>query len=166
MEQEKLSPAMQILSLIWKETPYDSHRHLNSTMQSALGLVISAGIKFELNDFDLIFKKFRAGYWLGVSANGHHYGDWQYGAACRDNQSASLAYEAHFKRIPFILDGKRVYTNMTFIYEGLYCNITGWTQENDKINIVGYSDGWDKGKRKLMSFDKKQWLEVRKAIII
>lgn len=162
MEKPQLSPALEILSLVWKHVPYPSHEHVNRTMQSALTLVIDADIKFEENDFEYICKNFRPGYWIGTSPNGKHMGDWYYATACNNNKSAAVAYEFYYKRTPFIAEGKRCSIQTQFVYNSLYCHVTGWGDSNDKINFVGYDESWGKGTRKLFSFDKKEWLSERK----
>jgi hypothetical protein len=158
------SPAIQILEAIWIATPYPSHQHVNRTMQSALSLVISSGINFHIDDFEYIHKTFRPGYWMGRSSNGHHLGEHYYAEACNSNPSCVAAWEHYYKRQGFILDGKRMYCNSRFLYDGLGCTITGWSEDNQRLTAVGYSGSFDKGKRTLLSFDKNTWLAERKTI--
>ena len=160
------SPAVKILNLIWMHTPYKSHEHLNRTMQDALMSVINAGIRFDKEDFDFVHKSFRPGYWMGKSTNGNHYGEHYYSSAAVNNPSCIIAWESYYKRTAFIVDGKRMSQWMKFKFEGLFCHVTGWNEDNDKLQAVGYDENFDKGKRKLLSWTKKEWLEIRKNIEI
>lgn len=161
----KKSPAIEILDKIWIATPYDSHLHLNRTMQSALMLVINSGIKWDIDDFDYIFKKFRPGYWMGRSSNGNHLGEHYYAAATRGNSSCIKAWEHYFKRTAFILEGQRVYEYFQFKYNDLYCRVTGWNDDNTGITVVAYTNKKEEGIRKLLKFDSSKWLEERKSML-
>lgn len=160
----KKSPAIEILDKIWIATPYNSHAHLNRTMQSALMLVIDSGIRWEIDDFDHIFKMFRPGYWMGRSSNGQHLGEHYYAAATQNNTSCIKSWEAYFKRTPFILDGQRVYEHFEFKYNDLHCRVTGWNEDNTCITVVAYANKDEKGTRKLLKFDNSKWLEERKSM--
>lgn len=162
---------MQILSLIWineKTGSYSGHggHGINPLMHEQLTLIIKAQIPFEENDFQEIYKSFRGGYWFGCSGNGKHEGEWLYRHCCIYNTTAAISYEKFFKREPFILNNKRVYERSTFIYENRYCTVTGWNEENNVLTVVSYELGSDKGKKKLLKFDRKQWLEERKSFKI
>jgi hypothetical protein len=138
-QNNKPSPAIEILSAIWKHTPYKSHEHVNTAMQQALSFVIETDIRFDLEDFNFIKKNFRPGYWMGLSENGHHYGEHYYKKACINNPSCVASFEHCYNRQFFILDGKRVYIWLKFMYDGMACHITGWSEDNTTLMAVGYS---------------------------
>ncbi len=97
------SPAYQLLHHVWRHSmkaTRHSWERLNHSMQDAMDLAISAGLKFEPDDFDRVFKELRAGRWCGAD-NGEQ---WYALAVAVGNQSAAMAFELFVERPPFIAD--------------------------------------------------------------
>ena len=99
------SSALHLLSHVWKhamEVTGHSWRRLNASMQDALHLAISSGMKFDRDDFIEIENRFRFGYWGGIN-NAHNFGERWYSLSIeQSNLSASLAFEKWKGRKPFI----------------------------------------------------------------
>lgn len=99
------SPALKLLGLVWRETKFRSWIRLNHTMQDALSLAITSGMRFEVGDFERMLGRFSGSHWFGSNAEG-----WIYGAAVRHgNTSACKAWEHLVGRKPFIYEGKRLH---------------------------------------------------------
>lgn len=91
------SPALQLLKLVWAKGMKDSWGRINGSMSSALRLAIGAGLEFHPGDFAVIYKSFRAGYWVGSED------EWIYASAIENlNVSAYTAWESYKMRKPFI----------------------------------------------------------------
>lgn len=162
---KKDSPVIEAMKIIWHNSDGQSYERLNAGLYSYLSALIRTGVEFDLDDFAEISKRFRPGYWFGMSQNGKHYGEGLYRLGCLYNKSAALAYEDHYKRLPFILQNSRVYENFQFKYSGLCCTVTGWDGTNETLTAVGYPNWTTKKGRKLFSFDRNQWLEERKTMV-
>lgn len=165
---KKQSLVMTIMSQVWSNIDYTSHQRVNSGMTDLLTSLINLGVKFEPNDVLDIYEKFRGIYWFGVSRNGKTVGEHFYWHSTHSNpnNSFSISFEKWRNRKPFIVDNHRINQNSIFIYNKQYCDVTGFDDDKGLIYFVGYSQGFNKGKRKLYKFDNKQFLEIRKEIIL
>lgn len=102
-EDDRPSPAFQLVLLVWRETPFKSWIRLNHTMQDALSCAVRSGIAFRPGDIGEIYSKMRGGYWFGEH-------EWIYREAIEaGNVTAARAYESWQSREPFILDGNRLF---------------------------------------------------------
>ncbi|RTL06417.1 hypothetical protein EKK58_05550 [Candidatus Dependentiae bacterium] len=101
------SAAMVFLQHLWdnsQKATGHSWTRLNTAMYRAVTLAIEAGLFFDIDDFDLIYKEFRGGYWFGEQN-----GEGWYGTAIEySNESACLALEKMFGRKPIVFDGRRI----------------------------------------------------------
>ena len=104
-----LSPARQLLSLIWKEEgnkKSHSWRRLNDAMATAVQLAIESDLEFHEDDFIGFLNDFNGAYWF-------HPEGW-YKLACEGkygpNTTAYQAIEKYFGRKPFIITcgGKKI----------------------------------------------------------
>lgn len=164
------SDTFKLLEHVWRANKLNSCSSLNSIMQDALMLAINAKMNIHEDDFGKFLKSFRAGYWFGVNQNGKGYGEIFYNCAARTfNTPACISYEKSTGLKPFIIDNKRAYTGMKFL-DNEYkrrLRVTGFDFKG-KIYLVAYdlNDWEEKGKKNLMNFTNKQWLEYRKMIYI
>lgn len=165
---KKKSLVMQIMSQVWSNLDYTSHQRVNSGMNDLLRSLINIGVKFEPNDVKDIYESFRGGYWFGVSRNGKTMGEHFYfdSNASNPNVSFSISFEKWRNRKPFIINNHRLTPNSTLKYKNLFCTVTGFDDKKGLIFIVGYTDSWNSGQRKLYKFDNKQFLEVRKEMTL
>lgn len=96
-----MSPALELLDLVWRSNAKTSWAIINGSMQHALKLAIEGGFEFELGDFAHIEQHWWPGYWMGCDGM-----EKAYTRACAGphgpNRSAVKAIEAHLKRKPFI----------------------------------------------------------------
>lgn len=108
------SPAYELLAHVWEHTRGGSWLVLNQSMHSAMMLAISAGMKFDKNDFSKFRSDFRLGYWLGEDPERNVYAD-----ACRvKSTSACIAWENYRKRKPFFLGaGNRLHVGSHMPWE-------------------------------------------------
>lgn len=94
------SPAVQLMSLLWNESQKatgHSWLRLNQGLREGLFLAVKIGLKFGDGDINEIAKRFNGGYWFGD--------DFEVFYTCAvvySNRSAWKAYEARYKRVPFI----------------------------------------------------------------
>jgi len=103
--EEKLSPAIQLISLVWEKS-FSAKPHswvaYNNCLQTALSLAIKSGMDFYLNDFQYIADNFQFGFWGGEYDG---FGERFYFHAVRDsNIKAAQSFENWKKRKPFIFD--------------------------------------------------------------
>ena len=98
------SAPIRLLQLVWNNcndaTPH-SYERLNHAMQDALRLAIGYGFRFDVDDFRVISKKFRFGYWSGETSGEQFYSL----AVTTNNISACRAFETWSSRKPIIADG-------------------------------------------------------------
>lgn len=87
---------MSMLYLTWERGMQDSWGRINASMRTALRLAIGAGLHFRASDFEEMYSKFRAHYWIGAEP------EWIYSqAVCDLNRSAFEAWEEYSNRPPF-----------------------------------------------------------------
>lgn len=165
MKKKKQSAALDVMDLVWINSSRNSYQTLNGGLEEVLGCLIEMDFIFGDNDFAEIKERYRGHYWLGVSANGHHYGERLYRlGATAYNNTFCLAYEKATSRVPFLFGSQRVFDGFEFFMDGLWWEVTGWTKDNQSIRTVGHKNRMKQGKRKLASFTREQWLEARKKI--
>lgn len=116
-----MSPAMKFLQMIWKHEGHQmghSWTRLNQSMRHGLHLAITAGLKFDPDDFKIIMSDphgarlasgygcngFNGGYWIGENGN-----EFCYSLACANNEhrqpspSAIKMIEKWLNRKPWLL---------------------------------------------------------------
>ena len=93
-----MTPALQLLRLVWTDQHTTSWEALNHCMWRAVMLAIGAKMTWAKEDFSYIHKSFRPAYWLGEHGWEHPYAL----AVWIDNTSFIKAYEAFSGRKPFI----------------------------------------------------------------
>lgn len=165
MRKKKQSAALDVMDLVWSHSSRNSWQTLNSELQTVLQSLINLDFVFGENDYEEIDKRYRGHFWLSVSPNGHHYGEWLYAAGTRSyNNSFCLSYEKYTKRQFFLLGAKRIHVGSEFNYDNLWWTVTGWTKNNQNIRLVGYKNRMKEGKRKLMELDRAGWLKIREQI--
>lgn len=164
--KKKESKTMHIMTNIWQNLDYSSHQRVNQGMSSILCNLIEIGINFEPNDIHDIYSSFRGGYWFGVSRNGKTMGEQFYRSACdsNPNTSAAQSFELWTGRKPFILDNHRLYEGASFTMDKLYWTVSGFEDEKRIITCVGYENGMQEGKRKLMKLTNEEFLVKRKLM--
>lgn len=98
---EMFSPAVEMIRHVWRQAQRatgHSWLRFNHALHDALRLAIESGMEFHIDDFELIAKEFRSGYWVGADT------EWIYSTAVAvGNASAWKAYEHHWGRKPFII---------------------------------------------------------------
>lgn len=104
MRAPRDSPAIQLLQHVWDHAQRDtghSWLKLNHAMSRTLDLAVESGMRFDKGDFATLFKRFRAGYWLGENGGEMFYRL----AVLYRHASAWKTYEAWADRKPFIIKG-------------------------------------------------------------
>lgn len=164
---ESKSTAYQLLQFVWRNERTKSLITLNHVMQDALHLAISAKLQFDKSDFSEILKNFRGGHWFGVNSNGKGSGERFYSSASRiGNTPACISYESFVGIKPFkTTKGHRCHQGKLFNdAASRRYTVTGFDFEKKTISLVSYDDYREEGKRKLHSFDNKEWLVFRKEL--
>lgn len=157
-ENLKLSHPLQLLTVVWDGVGGrfrgDSWRKTNRSLQDALNLAISSGMKFELDDFKYINKNFRPWYWMGN--DGHMLGERYYFIAVRErNTSAAIAFEVWKGRKPFIADNvetlphwggscrferSRLACGCQFYWNGEKVAVTSFSEDGTYLVACSYKD--------------------------
>lgn len=136
------SPGFGFLELLWEhsqEATGHSWTKLIGALREALETAISAGLRFDVDDFKKMAKSMRVGYWWGDDG-----GERFYRIACESrNLSACQAWEAYTERPPFILHGNRLAQGMELDH---WPGLTGRVRLNsfsgrDEINAASYWNG-------------------------
>jgi len=170
MKEIKKSPAYILIEFVWYNEKTTSYKKINEVMTLAIKIAIIANMEFYEDDFRNICKNFNGGYWFGVNLNGKGIGEEFYSLAIEyNNKSAIKSFEIFSGLKPFITkDRHRVYTGLCFYDSNYKYRITGFNYKNNKVYIVAYKriDLREEGKKKLLNFSNKEWLEFRKKIII
>jgi len=109
MKKKRESPAMTLVRLVWDNAlgagPNHSWERINGAMRAAVGLAISAGLRFEPGDFQEMAESFDMNHWAGTDPRGGTYGEWFYSqAVSSSNLSAAQSFEQWRGRGPFIFD--------------------------------------------------------------
>lgn len=142
-----------------------SWERINDALDKSLKAAILLEARISAGDVKKIASQFKWRFWAGTSENGHHYGECYYELACKYHVSFAQAYEADFKRVPFLIRNKRLYCGSR-LSNGLYWRVTGWTEDNKNLNLVGYANRRGEGKRSLLKLDRKAWLDFRKGVVV
>ncbi len=149
MNEDKLSPALALLQLTWRECHNSvlwSWARLNRCMQTALNLTIEAGFEFGLEDFNYISKHFKWGYWIGDSEGVYCH------AVLANNMPAIKAFEHYRNRKPFIVDDilqvwrhedthrnrGRLAVRTHFTWQGERVTVTSFDDKNSKVIACTY----------------------------
>lgn len=157
MQKSKLSPPIQMLQIVWENANKAmgfSWQRLNSSMQDALSLAISAGMRFDPGDFKYIAENFRFDYWGG--SDGHMFGERYYRQACNEpNKSACRAFEKWRSREPFIADNvntgrywgdskmlsrSRLAIGFEFYWNGETVTVTSFSIDGSYLTACSYQE--------------------------
>lgn len=150
-EQIVDSAPIQFLAHIWKHMQAatgHSWLKVNHAMADALDLAIRSGMKFALDDFGEIAKRFRSGYW-------HHAENSYRTAVLYRNVSAYLALEKDLGRKPFIVKGASISTHTgdgpcgqglarlimgaQFTWNGECVTVTSFNDETGSFTVCSYT---------------------------
>lgn len=160
-----LSSAYQLIEMVWHHNNAKSCSRINRVMKDAVALVINAGLIFNEDDFEIIFKKMRGGYWFGVDTNGKTMGFSFYSMAIAcDNPSAIKSFDKYAGIKPFItIEKHRLYEGKKLIRKENRCRVTGFDPEKGTLLLVSYdiNDWGEAGEKKLLNFTNKEWLKIR-----
>lgn len=145
-KKPELSPAQQLLELVWENTPRGSWPRLNSAMRDAMNLAIDAGLAFDCDDFAVAMQLF----------GGHHWFDSEgfYARACLANLSAAQAFETWKDRPPFIADNvdglkrARLAVGSRFPWRGRHVTVTSFADKGKRLTACEYADGGRKVSRR------------------
>lgn len=138
-----MSPAIQLLQQVWdhcQEATGHSWLKLNHAMADTLALAIRAGMRFDPDDFGVIARHYRPGYWLQTEK--------AYSlAVLYRNASAYHAFEAHWERKPFIVKGASIHTHTGDgpCGQGLARLIVGaeFSWNGERVKVTSFHDGND-----------------------
>lgn len=132
------SPALALVRHVWERNHTDSWQRLNGSMYAAVNLAIGAGLRFDADDFAVICKEFRGGYWFGNDGV-EMYGEGFYSRAVEvGNSSACQSFEAWRERPPFIFGGKRLHLRAEFDWQGLKVKVTSFSKDSATIGACSY----------------------------
>lgn len=163
---DNLGNAYTFVKYAWDHEGTNSFSKLNSLMYNALNLAIDANMFFEINDFENIYKKMSGGYWFHANSNGKGIGEQFYRRSISENNTSAIkSFENWNKLKAFILNGKRLCAWTGFWDNELQYSVTGFSNDYKIIYIVAYkrTDRTKQGKRKLLNFTNKEWLDFRKS---
>jgi hypothetical protein len=136
------SAAYSLCLHVWQKSQQATdfaYIRINQSMNTAVRLAVTSGMRFGLTDFNRFFDDFRAGYWIGCSH------EMFYKAAVEvGNMTACHAYEHWQERKPFIIDNKRVFVCYRFDWNGQKVVCTSITPEH--IIACAYKLVLDKNK--------------------
>lgn len=155
MSRSKMSPARALVMLVWDNCKAQSWIRLNHTMQAALSLAISSGMKFDEADIETIYQATRGHFWFGSRAETQFFSL----AVESGNVSACRAWEDFAGRTPYILGGKRLYIGAQVdgsLLEKLQREpvfgirppqgvfVTSFGGEDTGVNLCVYEETWPK----------------------
>jgi hypothetical protein len=129
------SQAMRLLTVLW-EQPRGSWARINATMRRGLRLAIEAKLTFRLDDFDMIYHRFRAGWWIGASGLEPFYAD----ACTTPNSSAWKAIEHSLNRTPLLYRGKRLYVGASLAWEEQRVTVTSIDPDGSRFVACAYDN--------------------------
>lgn len=162
------SSAYEFIEFMWHHNGTESWMRLNCIMHDTVNLAINAGLKFHEDDIMNIQKSMSGGHWFGCNSNGKGYGESFYtNAVLARNMSAIKSYEKYEGLKPFIsTEGNRARSGSRYRNKDHRYRVTGFDFESHKIYLVAYAlmDFEEKGTKRLLSFDNKEWLSFRKTI--
>lgn len=164
MEEVKKSKAFELIEFVWRNERVKSWMLLNPLLQDAVDIAIGLHLEFSENDFKDIYKNFNGGYWFGANGNGKGMGERFYIKACKvKNISAARSFEKWLGIKPFITEkGNRLYAGFEcLLKDKRRYRVTGFDAEKGAVSFVSYDNYRGEGKRKLHSYDNKEWLSVR-----
>lgn len=146
-EKVKLSPAVQLIDLVWKESfgrkKVTSWTIFNSALQDALQLAIKAGMDFDKDDFQYINANFSFSYWGGN--DGHMLGERYYSlAVLRKNMKAAQSFESWKFRGPFIFDDVKFEYGFNYGAPKEYAHArlaigAGFQWNNEQVKVTSFT---------------------------
>jgi len=138
-ESENLGPAFNLANIVWNDLGEGSRglygnglkrstfRNLNDSIVEIVDIAIDRGVRFGEDDFSRLIR-FRGPF----SAD---YGERFYARAVEaDHISACQSYEKHMGRTPYFIDGKRVYVDREFEWEGNTVECRSFNDEEGYFN--------------------------------
>ncbi len=146
MTEPEHGNAYEAIRHLYRNSPGQSWRRLNSALQKTLSAAIEAHLSFEPDDFRDICRDFTGGYWMGSSQDAvtgeHYYSD---AVECGHTQ-ACISFERYAGR-PAILwsetakTPKRLHVGSEFTWQGMTVEVTSIQQ--DHLIACSYSrDRW------------------------
>jgi hypothetical protein len=153
-EDEKLSPAMQLLKLVWEKSGHGrrfSRTVFDHVMNEAWELAITSNLEFYPDD--LLLPGRNDGRWRYVrpcfeTAYTLACGDTYHGAA--PNRSALAALEKYKGRKPYILKtehcktGRRLHVGSQFAWEGEKVRVTSFSDERGYLTACSHKSDEEK----------------------
>lgn len=126
------SDVIKFLRFIW-----DANQKLNANaLISGIRLAIESGMKFELNDFERIPRRYYGYEWFGSKEKEYFYSI----ASKSNNLSACESLELLMNREPFILMGKRIYVGAQFQWQGTNVKCTSFA--DGSFYLIACQYGW------------------------
>jgi len=169
MENSNTGIAYKFVKMAWDNEKTNSYLRVNTVMFDVLQLAINANMDFGIDDFEMIFKKMSGGYWFGVNNNGKGYGEYFYERSVYwKNASAIKSFEKWTGLKAFIIKGKRMCIWSKFYDSKYQYKVTGFSEDYKRIYVVAYflTDKDKNGKKRLLNFNNKEWLEFRKKLVL
>jgi hypothetical protein len=158
-----MTPALKLLTLVWKNCKKDTWERINHSMRNALNLAIGSGLRFKATDFNVMASEFRWNFWVSESA------EWIYTEAIiNGNSSCVQAWEEHTGRTPFfanqvechyvsggylhastiIRQREKLAVNLAFKYQDTLAWVTGFDDKNGIMRAAVYQNRHRDGKPK------------------
>lgn len=145
------SPARQLITLVYHETPYRSRINFDHARQAAVRLAVEFGLRFDLDDVKWLKRSTINDQESKVRAD---FGEMEYAIACGrergcDNASAAQSYEHAIGRKPFLVaqpgvtTRQRVYVGLRFNFEGMRVTCTSFAKDGESFIATksSYQDG-------------------------
>lgn len=151
-EREQISPARQLVQVIWDNANKDSNRghswtYLNQSLHQAVCLAIFSGLKFGADDFIYFAQKLRSHYWAHQNNAANTGEGWYCRAVEHNNLSACHAFERWKNRKPFIWEGVRVHIGHHLVIDKEQWRVTSFAGDGSHFIAV-----MDRPERKLKRF--------------
>jgi hypothetical protein len=138
-----MSPAMELILLIWKRGNSTSTGGWRSIMSSAVLTAVRSNLKFDSDDDSDVFGQ----SYCHPSTIFDYTGESFYTTACETpNMSACQLYEKAHKRKPFLIKGKRLHVGMTVYIDSMRYEVTSFNHDQKLVlceysfDYVGYAE--------------------------
>ena len=164
MNDSKLSPALNFLTIMWLNGSKDAWTRVNRAMSGALRLAIAGGLRFDSGDLAKL-NRFRPGRWIGDR-------EYLYSLAVTDgNESFIAVWEEDCQREPFrandvsfpCINGSCNHINHPFRQRDRLCLGATCFIEGEKWEVTGFDDA--KGTIRFVSkgTEKRRLLKLTNA---
>lgn len=155
---KKLSPVQLVIGTLYGESMKatgHSWTRFNGALRSAMHSLITAGVKFEVDDVSEVLSRHNSGYWSDPegwysSACGSEHG------AGGGNLSAAISLEKYLGRLPFIWAERtktpeRLCVGSQFTWKGERVTVTSFDDEKKTLTACSYTSDRDHGSKKIGS---------------